>query len=212
MTSLDEEQWLLETRELGCVRADRRLFQDLSLGLGAGELLLVEGPNGVGKTSLLKILCGLLRPDAGHVLWRGREIGEDPTAFHRELLYLGHRPGLSEALSPLQNLAFLSALHGRRALRNELLDACEAVGLAGYEELPAGSLSAGQRRRVALARLWLAQASIWVLDEPFTALDRNGIQRLEQRIGAHLEAGGLAVLTTHQSVALPNATIRRVQL
>lgn len=193
---------MLEAQALGCVRGYRRLFADLNFTLSAGEVLLVEGKNGAGKTSLLRLLCGLAIPTEGEVLWQGEPLSRVRPEYHQALLYLGHTPGVKLELSPRENLQFLATLHGHRVDPETLDDILDTVGLFGFETVPARTLSAGQRRRIALARLWLGQHPLWILDEPFTAIDRTGVAHLEKRIAQHLDQGGAAVLTSHQALDL----------
>ncbi len=198
---------MLEAHNLSCIRDDHALFAHLSLTLSAGELLQVEGANGAGKTSLLRILAGLSQPERGQVCWQGQPIGRCRDRYQSSLLYLGHKPGIKAGLTPLENLAFL-----HQVPEAALWQALACVGLAGYEDLPAGQLSAGQQRRVALARLWLSRASLWILDEPFTALDQAGSTALLARLCAHAEGGGLLLLTSHQPLDLPAKRLRRLAL
>ncbi|HXH02391.1 MAG TPA: cytochrome c biogenesis heme-transporting ATPase CcmA [Candidatus Competibacteraceae bacterium] len=202
----------LQASNLACVRDGRWLFRELHLELGPGRALQVEGANGAGKTSLLRILCGLTPPRAGEVRWRGLDIRRCREDYHASLLYLGHQPGLKDELTALENLRFAHALHGHTHEEQALEAALDQVGLYGYEDVPVRALSAGQRRRVALARLWLNRAPLWVLDEPFTAIDRRGIVALEQVMAGHLGRGGLLILTSHQPVELPGMTLERLEL
>lgn len=202
----------LEARQLTCVRSGRLLFRELDLAVARGEIWQVEGENGAGKTSLLRILCGLTLPREGGVYWAGTEIRACRAEYHRNLLYSGHYPGIKEELTPLENLRFFYALGGHRggdALLEEVLD---TVGLFGFEDVPVRTLSAGQRRRVGLARLWLADAPLWILDEPFTAIDRQGVARLESRLAEHAAGGGMVILTSHQPLHLPAASVRSLNL
>lgn len=192
----------LVTRELGCVRGYRRLFEHLELHLHPGEILLVEGQNGAGKTSLLRLLCGLALPTEGEVYWQGEPLLQCRAEFHQALLYLGHQPGVKLELSPRENLRFLASLQGLQPDPDDLDEILDTVGLYGFETIPARALSAGQRRRIALARLWFAKQTLWILDEPFTAIDRTGVGRLETRLMAHAAQGGMAVLTSHQALSL----------
>ena len=159
------------------------------------------------ETSLLRILAGLSQPEQGRVCWQGRPIGRCRDRYQSELLYIGHKPGIKAGLTALENLAFF-----HQVPEAELWQALARVGLAGYEDLPAGQLSAGQQRRVALARLWLSRAPLWILDEPFTALDKTGSAALLARLRAHAETGGLVLLTSHQPLDLPAALLRRLSL
>lgn len=203
---------MLESRDLCCVRDRRVLFEDLNLRLEPGDILQVEGPNGAGKTSLLRILCGLSQPQAGAVYWSGADIRGCRAEYHRELLYNGHSPGIKEELTALENLRFFRTLGGHVAVSSQIEEALDRMGLYGYEDVEVRALSAGQRRRVGLARLWLSTARLWVLDEPFTAIDREGIRNLENRLAEHAEGGGMAVLTTHQALHRGKIPIRHLRL
>ncbi|MCL2830612.1 MAG: cytochrome c biogenesis heme-transporting ATPase CcmA [Betaproteobacteria bacterium] len=206
---------MLEVLNLECVRGERRLFAGLEFRMDSGEALHVQGRNGSGKTSLLRILCGLSTPAAGEVRWRGRHIARAPVEFRESLCYLGHKNAIKEELTPLENLLVSTrlaeeAMEGEGA--QEALSALAAVGLSGYEDLPCKYLSQGQKRRVALARLVHERRALWVLDEPFVALDTAAVEWLSGLIGAHLGRGGLTVLTTHQEVRIPGAAMRALQL
>jgi heme exporter protein A len=192
----------LELRDLGCVRGRRSLFRGLDLRLEPGQLLRVTGANGSGKTSLLRMLCGLLAPAQGEVLWHGRSVRRDREAFLQQLVYLGHAAALKDDLSALENLQVAVRLGGRTADAAALRQALADAGLRGREHLPARVLSQGQRRRAALARLPLGGARLWVLDEPFNALDTAATGWLLGLIEGQLRGGGLVVLTSHQPVAL----------
>jgi heme exporter protein A len=204
---------MLAVRDLACLRGDRRLFRRLALELAPGQWLRVLGSNGTGKTSLLRLLAGLGIPDAGEVLWRGQGIRQHREIYARELLYLGHLPALKDDLTPVQNLQFACALAGQPASAAAVAEALGQFGLARQSGLPCRVLSAGQRRRAALARLALAQAqTLWVLDEPFTALDVQAVAMLCQVIEGHLARGGMAVLTSHQEVPLNPALGTQLQV
>ncbi|GEK73629.1 MULTISPECIES: cytochrome c biogenesis heme-transporting ATPase CcmA [Halomonas] len=190
----------LQARRLACERDDRWLFHDLDLEVRAGEILRVEGPNGSGKTTLLKILSGQLMDHEGEVLWNDAPLRRVRRDFLASLLYLGHAPGVKATLTPLENLAWYQALAGERGDEPTRLAALERVGLVGFEDLPAAQLSAGQQRRVALARLELTPRPLWVLDEPFTAIDRDGVAALEARLEAHTARGGAVLVTTHHEL------------
>ncbi len=195
---------MLWLKALGCVRGGRPLFSGLHVELRPGQLLRVQGPNGAGKTSLLRMLSGLLMPSEGQVLWRG-EPALRAESFGRERVYLGHAAALKDELSPLENLEAASALGGVPCQRSEALDALAAAGLADFAHLPARRLSQGQRRRAGLARLSLcSHAPLWVLDEPFNALDTAATGWLEGLLRAHLQRGGMLVLTSHQGRPLPD--------
>ncbi len=201
---------MLSVSDLSCVRGERRLFSGLSLNLAPGEWLHVQGENGSGKTTLLRALVGLSPPADGEICWRGepiRRLGED---YRREMLYLGHHGAVKEELTPLENLQLAAALDGRDLDDREAITTLHRFGLKGREELPVRFLSAGQKRRVLLARLVTRRAALWVLDEPFTALDVKAVDMLSTLIGEHLAGGGLAVLTSHQ--AMPIAGGKAIRL
>lgn len=192
---------LLEAMGLGCERDDRELFRQLDFAVHAGDLLEVRGSNGSGKTTLLRMVAGLGEPDEGELRWRGKPLRQVRAELGSELCYLGHLPAIKETLTAAENLRFAAQLKGWSQVDN--IDAALAeAGLRGFEDLPCRQLSAGQRRRVALALLRLLPARLWILDEPFTALDRQAVAQLEQWIEAHLAQGGAAILTTHQPLGL----------
>lgn len=191
----------LQWRGLVCARGGRRLFGPLSAGLGPGHLLWVRGANGAGKTSLLRIMAGLTAPAEGEVLWQGEPIQALQEEFNRQLIYLGHAAALKDDLSPLENLLFAGQLSGQNTGESAARRALALAGLRGKEGTQVRYLSQGQRRRSALARLCLdVSASLWILDEPFNALDRDATAWLAATIRMHLERGGMVVLTTHQDV------------
>ena len=198
----------LEAHELECLRGDIPLFSGLSLGVAPGQIMQIEGANGSGKTSLLRILAGLSPPSEGEVLWRGVSIAKKRAAFFAEIGYLGHHLGLKAELSVGENLRFAFAMNGKALTRERLEQALDQVGLADREDLPVRALSAGQRQRVALARLVSSEAALWILDEPFTALDVGGIALVQKLLEAHAERGGLAVLTSHQAVELRGGLVK----
>jgi len=201
---------MLETTALACERGGTRLFSDLGFALDGGGLLRVRGANGSGKTSLLRILAGLTRPAAGSVRWRGREIGE---GYGADMLFLGHAPAVKDELTVLENLRFASRLSGFEIPESKIENALEQLGIAPLSDLPAGFLSQGQRRRTALARLALpASAPLWLLDEPFAALDDEAIGRVSALCAAHLAAGGMLVMTSHQDVPIAAAAVQTLDL
>lgn len=199
---------MLEARSLACVRDERTLFSDLSFTVSAGDIVQIEGPNGAGKTSLLRILAGLHSSEQGEVCWQQHNIRRQRETFHADLLFLGHLPGVKAVLTPLENLAFYHAA----ASDEQRWAALEAVGLLGYEELAVAQLSAGQQRRVALARLWLSQARLWILDEPLTAIDKAGVTQLMAQFIRHASQGGMVVLTTHQDLPGDDYPVRKIRL
>ncbi|WP_077823186.1 cytochrome c biogenesis heme-transporting ATPase CcmA [Escherichia coli] len=199
---------MLEARELLCERDERTLFSGLSFTLNAGEWVQITGSNGAGKTTLLRLLTGLSRPDAGEVLWQGQPLHQVRDSYHQNLLWIGHQPGIKTRLTALENLHF----YHRDGDTAQCLEALAQAGLAGFEDIPVNQLSAGQQRRVALARLWLARAPLWILDEPFTAIDVNGVDRLTQRMAQHTEQGGIVILTTPQPLNVAESKIRRISL
>lgn len=199
---------MLEARELLCERDERTLFSGLSFTLNAGEWVQITGSNGAGKTTLLRLLTGLSRPDAGEVLWQGQPLHQVRDSYHQNLLWIGHQPGIKTRLTALENLHF----YHRDGDAAQCLEALAQAGLAGFEDIPVNQLSAGQQRRVALARLWLTRATLWILDEPFTAIDVNGVDRLTQRMAQHTKQGGIVILTTHQPLNVAESKIRRISL
>ncbi|MFY8125093.1 MAG: cytochrome c biogenesis heme-transporting ATPase CcmA [Hydrogenophaga sp.] len=200
----------LTIHSLACERSERLLFKGLSFGLSASQLLLVQGGNGQGKTSLLRLLIGLGRPDAGEVRWRGEPIARCRDRYHREMAYLGHANGIKDDLNPVENLRFHVALHGRPFEEAQALDTLKRLGLSRCLDLPCRALSFGQRRRVALSALLLAGASLWILDEPLTGLDVTAVALVEGLIRDHLHAGGMVVATTHQVMNLEGVDVQRL--
>lgn len=200
---------LLAARGLSFTRNDEPVFGPLDFVVAAGEALLVQGGNGAGKTTLLRVLAGLLRADAGEIHIDGRVAKADLRA--RAIAYLGHLPALKADLDSLENLDFLCGLHGRRA-RQLPGNALGMVGLAGYEDTLARQLSAGQKKRLSLARLWLSPAPLWLLDEPYANLDLDGINLVNRMISAHLRDGGAALVTTHGAYAAPPVQTRMLVL
>ncbi len=199
---------MLEVINLSCVRDERTLFHGLSFHVKPGDIVQIEGPNGAGKTSLLRLLAGLSRAEEGEVMWQSQPIRQQREIWHQNLLYLGHQPGVKSVLSPLENLHFW---HGDRD-EEVIFDALEQVNLLGYEEVPVAQLSAGQQRRVALARLWLSPAKIWILDEPLTAIDKDGVEKLMARFAEHADNGGAVILTTHQDLPDESDRVRKIRL
>lgn len=201
---------MLSAHQLACVRGERRLFSGLDFQLEAGEWLHVQGENGAGKTSLLRLLAGLAHAAEGEIRWRGEDIGRLAEEYHREMLYLGHHGAVKEELTPLENLRFAAALDGRKLSEREALAALHRFGLKGREDLAVRFLSAGQKRRVLLSRLVIKQATLWILDEPFTALDVHAVDMLSALVGEHLQKGGMAILTSHQAMPMGRGRVLRV--
>jgi heme exporter protein A len=203
----------LEAHNLACIRGDRRLFAGIDLQLRSGEALWLSGANGSGKSSLLRILCGLSQPASGAVRWHGQDIRRTRDVFHHDLFYAGHAPGLKDDLPAWRNIEIAQRLAGRPC---SIDDAARALALFGLEHaalLPCAILSQGQRKRVALARLALApRPPLLVLDEPFSALDKDSVAALQALLEAHLADGGMAVYTTHQDLALQASTLHRLDL
>jgi len=202
---------LLQADGLACERDWRMLFEHLDLQLHAGDMLQISGPNGSGKTSLLRLLSGLMQPTAGRVLINGQPLSEQRVELARNLLWIGHAAGIKDLLTPVENLSWLCALH-RPAESPAIWQALQSVGLRGFEDVPCHTLSAGQQRRVALARLYLDSPPIWILDEPFTALDKQGVAQLEAHLAEHCERGGMIVLTTHHTLSRTPAGYRDIDL
>jgi heme exporter protein A len=203
---------MLAATNLGCVRGDRLLFRDISFSLSPGTFLQVTGPNGSGKTSLLRIICGLLAPAEGKIEWNGQDIralGEEYFSF---LTFVGHRNGIKEELTSLENLRIASGVSGIRLAEEQARDALARMGLKGREQLPARFLSEGQRRRSALARLLTANSSLWILDEVLTSLDKAASQLVTSIIEEHLESGGMAIVATHQELNITAGSFQRLEL
>lgn len=192
---------MLTVSGLACSRGERRLFSDVGFRLDPGEWLHVQGANGAGKTSLMRVLVGLAHADAGEIRWR--EAATPSAEFRRDLIYLGHHAAVKEDLTPLENLRLAAALDGIGLDEKAALASLVRLGLRGREDLPVRVLSAGQKRRVLLARLLTRPAILWVLDEAFNALDVGAVRLLGELIAEHLGAGGMAVLTSHQPLPVP---------
>ncbi len=193
---------MLRVSNLSCSRGNKPLFADVSFELKAGQALHLEGDNGVGKTSLLRILCGLSPADAGEVCWQDKPIQQNTAAFRSSLFYLGHGLSLKEELTALENLMSDAAVSGRSLSEPQALVALARMGLRGREHLPLRVMSQGQKRRTALARLLASQAPMWVLDEPFVALDVKAVDGLRGLLVEHVANGGMVLFTSHQPVAL----------
>ena len=195
---------ILEARAITCVRGERELFSGLNLQVFAGECLHIRGENGVGKTSLLRLLTGLSPPDKGQILWDGKSIKEDARSYRRKLLFLGHRDALKEDLTAIENLRMYAAIDGVALSEEDAFKSLRRFGLRGREDLPVNFLSAGQKKRVLMARMVSRNAQIWILDEPFNALDVRAVQELQEVISEHLASNGSVVLTSHQPLSMVN--------
>ncbi|HID83380.1 MAG TPA: cytochrome c biogenesis heme-transporting ATPase CcmA [Chromatiales bacterium] len=203
---------MLEIINLTCTRGDRTLFTHLAFTVSPGSLLHIRGDNGSGKTTLLRTLCGLFLQDTGEVRWGGKNIRKLQETYRKELLYLGHHNAIKDDLTGLENLHISAQLSGEPASEKNCWQALEKIGLRGYEDLPTKVLSQGQKRRVALSRLFLSKAKLWILDEPFTALDVAAVDLLQSIISKHIENDGIVLLTTHQEVALTSGHSQQLHL
>lgn len=192
---------MLSTKQIACVKQDRLLFTGISVLFTPGTLYHVRGPNGVGKTSLLKILVGLSVPSEGQVFWHSSELEECREQAYADIIYVGHKLGLSQSLTALENLLFWCRHQSALLSNTQLMDKLMTMGLAGLEDIPVRYLSAGQQRRVALTRLLCKPSSVWVLDEPFTSLDTEGVLLVERKIASFVETGGCVIMTSHQSLS-----------
>ena len=201
---------MLIVRDLSCICGQKQLFTNLSFEIGEGQWLHLKGENGSGKTSLLRILATLTKPVEGQITWNGGDIYSELENYRGDLAYVGHHQSLKDELTPLENLEFLLGIDGRSIDSKQALEMLWQFGLYGCENLPIRYLSAGQKRRVLLARLVLRQAKLWLLDEPFNALDVSAVEYLTDLIRGHLANGGMAIVTSHQQIKLPEA--KAVQL
>lgn len=198
----------LEARKLSCIRDERTLFNDLNFTLNSGQVLLIEGRNGAGKTSLLRILTGFRKPDTGDLFWND-ELIDDTQEFYQDTAYIGHNNGLKDTLTAQENLRYAQAL----AISTLSIDeAMEQVGLDGYQETVVRFMSAGQKRRLALARLLCTHKPLWILDEPFTSLDRASIKLFEKFIETHANQGGLVIMTSHHDTSIPHTLLQKIHL
>jgi heme exporter protein A len=203
---------ILEVKDLTCERGDHRLFSGLNFKLFSGELMQVQGANGSGKTTLLRTLCGFVQPVQGSVNWCERNIAEWDDSYHAEMCYLGHLNAIKDELSALENLRMSAGLAGYTVSEQQSVAALRRMGLNRREHLPVRVLSQGQRRRVALARLLVGDAHLWILDEPLTALDVGAVGLIQELIGEHLSKGGMAIFTTHQPLQVAGVQTRHLAL
>ena len=205
-------QPVLEATNLACERSERLLFKGLHFTIHDGTLVRIAGSNGAGKTTLLRLMTGLMRPLEGEIRYRGVPVEEAAQDFWRELCYIGHRNGVKDDLTALENVLINARVAAVETTEAAAIDALCAVGLKDYIDVPAGQMSQGQRRRVALARLWISQSTpVWMLDEPFTALDVKGVERLAKLIGEHVKAGGVVIYVTHQEVAVDGVKTQTIE-
>ncbi|HEY8203795.1 MAG TPA: cytochrome c biogenesis heme-transporting ATPase CcmA [Pyrinomonadaceae bacterium] len=193
---------MLEVINLGCIRGDRRLFRGLNFEVSPGTLLELRGPNGGGKTSLLRIICGLATPAEGEVRWNGTNIRKLREEYFAYLAYVAHLNGVKDELTALENLLVAERVSGREQTKQDAEDKLARVGLTNQRHLPTRFLSAGQRRRLALARLLASRATLWILDEILTSLDDAGVGLARDLIADHLDKGGMAIIATHQDLKL----------
>lgn len=190
---------VLSAHDLSVSKRDRLLFDKVNFTVDQGELLYIRGPNGAGKTSLLRVLTGLVEADEGKVRFLGKDIHRVRDIYYQQLIYFGHNLGVNTSLSGVENLKFWCQLHQVEVAEEEIYQVLASLSLVGLEDLPVGNLSAGQQRRVALARFWLkSSTALWILDEPFTALDVDGIRLLRERLLQHLARQGTVIMTSHQ--------------
>jgi heme exporter protein A len=201
-------RYFLQGKRLSCIRDDRVLFEDLDFELRSGQVLLLEGKNGSGKTSLLRILCGFREPDSGQVIWCGDAIND--SLYYADMAYVGHLDGIKKELTVLENLKVSLALC--KTGQHSIQQALDKVKLSGYDDALVQTLSAGQKRRLSLARLLISQKIVWILDEPFTSLDKQGIVLIENLMIEHCANGGMIVLTSHHDTDLQSVEIQRIHL
>ena len=203
---------MLEVVNLGCIRGDRRLFKGLTFSAGRGELIELRGPNGSGKTSLLRILCGLSSPAAGEVRWNGKNIRSLGEEYFGVVAYVAHQNAVKDELSAIENLRISSGVAGNSLKKAQAQEVLERIGLSDRQHLPARVLSAGQRRRLALARLLTSKATLWILDEVLTSLDDAAVRLSLEFMSDHIKNGGMAVVATHQDLNLSVERMQRIQL
>ena len=203
---------MLEVGNLACSRGDHRLFSGLSFALHPGQIMQIRGTNGSGKTSLLRTLCGFIKPDEGKISWDGTDVRELDGEYFARMLYLGHHNAIKDELSALENLRISAGLCGDELDEKQAIAALRRMGLKGRERLPTKVLSQGQRRRVALARLLVSDATLWILDEPLAALDVDAVAQIEGLIADHLARAGMVIFTTHQPLNVAGIEMRSLSL
>lgn len=200
----------LELHNISCQRGEKTLFKQLTLSLKSGDFVQIEGHNGIGKTSLLRVIAGLALAKTGKVRWNQQDILQNREIFYANLLYLGHQAGIKPELTAWENLQFYQKIHQQTLEEERLWQVLQQVGLLGKEDIVAGQLSAGQQKRIALARLWLSKAPLWLLDEPFNAIDKHGVQVLTKLFEQHSQQGGIVILTSHQEI--PSTLLQKINL
>lgn len=199
---------MLEVKQLSCEKQDRLLFNELSFTCQSGIALQIQGKNGAGKTSLLRLLAGLEQPQQGDVLWQQQSIYQHPDTYYQAMSYVGHKTGNKSTLTARENLSLSLFDVDQQRLEHAL----QTVGLAAWADVPCGQLSSGQQRRLALARLLCRSTAFWILDEPFTALDTDAIDEMSQLFAAHVKQQGLLIFTSHQSVTLPDVPVQTLSI
>ena len=203
---------MLELVNLDCVRGGRTLFRNLNLSVAEGSLVQLQGPNGSGKTSLLRIISGLMAPENGEVRWQGANIRTLGEEYSQDIAYLGHRNGIKEELTPLENLRVSAGVSGNKLDTKEAVAALKQVGLESRQDLPVRFLSEGQRRRAALSRLITSTAKLWLLDEVLAALDTSAVDLVRTIIEGHLNKGGMAIVATHHELMISAGSFQRLEL
>ncbi|MDD4930315.1 MAG: cytochrome c biogenesis heme-transporting ATPase CcmA [Gallionella sp.] len=203
---------MLEISNLACSRGDHRLFSGLSFALHPGQIMQIQGANGSGKTSLLRTLCGFIIPDEGTISWCGENVRDMGEEYFARMMYLGHLNAIKDELSALENLLISAALSGVELKEADAILALRRMGLKGRERLPAKVLSQGQQRRVALARLLVSNAKLWILDEPLAALDVKAVALIQELIAEHLTQQGMVIFTTHQPLDVAGMEMRSLSL